>query len=93
MGAQLFPLLVQEIPRLQGLAGEAGEEGGVISPGHEADVLAVVLAGVEEAVLLGKLPDLGLGQLPQGKANVGKLALGQTGQKIGLILGSVCGLI
>ena len=52
---------------------------------HEADVLAVVLAGVAEALGLRDVPDLRLGELPQRKQGPGQLALGHGGQHITLV--------
>ena len=52
-----------------------------------------MLPGGDKAVFLGNLTDFRLGQFPQGKQNVLQLLLGQTSQKIGLIFGSIPGLI
>ena len=89
MAAHHLPLGIQKIPGLQLLAGVGGEKSGVIPAGYEADVLTVVLAGVEKAVLFRQLPYLGLGEITQGEANLGQLLLAEAGEEIGLVLGPV----
>ena len=80
---------IQEVPGAQLPAGVFLQKGGVVPAGHKADVLAVVLPGVQEAVLCGNFPDLLLGEAPQGELHPGQLLLTQAGQKIGLVLGPV----
>ena len=86
-------LLIQIIAGGEGVAGVLLQKGGVIPTGDKADVLAVVLAGIDKAVLLGNLPHLLLGQRAQRELNVGKLLLAETGEKIGLVFGGVCGAL
>ena len=92
VGSHHLAVYVQILSCRIGFAGVAGEKSGVVPIGNKADILAVVLAGVDEALLLGNLPDFFFGQVPQRELNVGHLILIQTGQKIGLILGSIFGL-
>ena len=85
--------LVQKISLGIGLSGVALQKGGVVPVRHEADVLAVVLPGGDKAVFFRYGADLGLGQFPQGEEGVLQHILGQAVEKIGLILGLICGLI
>ena len=61
-------LLVYKIAGLHGLAGIALQKGGVIAVRHKADVLAVVLAGIDKFVLLRDGTHLGLVQSTQRQA-------------------------
>ena len=90
MAAHHIAVCVQIIPGRIGLAGVAFHEGNVIAVGDKADILAVPLAGVDEAVLFRNAADFLFGQFPEGEADVGQLILGKGGQKISLILGAVC---
>ena len=69
------------------------QKGPVVSAGDEADILAVVLFGGDEALGFRNGADLCLCQLPQGEADVPELVLVKAGKKIGLVLGWVCRLI
>ena len=84
---------VQVISLGIGFSGVALQKGTVIPVRDKTDVLTVMLPGGDKAVFLGNLTDFRLGQFPQGKQNVLQLLLGQTSQKIGLIFGSIPGLI
>ena len=84
---------VQKIPGGVVLAGVALQKGCVVAVRDEADVLRVVLPGVDEAVFLRDGAHLLLGQAAQGELNPGKLLLIQTGEEIALILGLVRRLI
>ena len=84
---------VQKITGSIVLAGVALQKGDVVSVRYETDILTVMLPGCDEAMLRGDGPDLRLGQIAQRKQGVGKHILGQAVEKVGLILGSVRGLI
>ena len=84
---------VQKIPGRIVLAGVAFQKCRVVAVRDEADVLRVVLPGVDEAVFLRDGAHLLLGQAAQGELNPGKLLLVQTGEEIALILGLVRRLI
>ena len=71
------------------LSREVLHELGVIPVGHKADVLAVVLAGVDEVPLLRNLPHLGLVQAAQRQAYPGQLLLGEVVQHIALVFALV----
>lgn len=71
------------------LAGEVLHEAGVIAVRHKADILAVVLAGVDEMLLFRDLTHFGLVQPPQRQAHMGQLLLGQVIEHIALILALV----
>ena len=81
-----LPLKIQKIPLRVGFSGVPLQKRAVVTIGNKADVLAVPFPGVDEAILLGNLPDLGFCKGAQGKLNVRHLLLIQAGKKIGLIL-------
>ncbi len=84
--AQRGPVLIQEGTRRIVRPGSAADKGAVVPVGYKADVLAVPLAGVEQAGLCGDLPHLFLGQLPQREQGPGQLLLVKDGQYVALVL-------
>ena len=82
-------LLVQKRPDRGGVSYGALNKIRVFAVRHKADVLAVVLSGVDKSMGLGNLPHLGLMEAPQGEQRMGQLVLGQHIQEIGLVLGTV----
>ena len=86
MGAVHLPVGAHELPGRELLASPAADKGSVVPVGHKADVLAVPLAGIDKAVLLGQGPGLVFGQPPQGQQQPGKLPLGQGVEHIALVL-------
>ena len=84
---------IQEIPGLGNRACVTADKFHVIAAGDKADILAVLLPGVDKALLLGNLPGLLLGQLSEGEQGVDELMLIHACQKIGLILGGIQRLI
>ena len=81
-----LPLKIQKISLRIGFTGVPLQKRAVVTVGNKADVLAVPLPGVDEAILLGNLSNLSLCQPAQRKLNVRHLFLIQAGKKIGLIL-------
>ena len=71
----------------------AADKGGIVPVGHKADVLALVLLGIDKPLLGGHGPDLVLGQPAQGEQAVAELVLGQVIQHIALVLLRVEGLV
>ena len=63
----------------------------IISVRHKADVLAVVLAGVDEVHTLGQFAHVRLGHTAQRKQHMSQLVLRQVVEHIALILGRVQG--
>ena len=86
VSAYLFAVLVQKIACRVVLAGEVLHEAGVVAVRHKADILAVVLAGVDKMLLFRDLTHFGLVQPPQRQAHMGQLLLGQVIEHIALIL-------
>ncbi len=82
---------VDEIARLRPDAERALQKAGVVAVRHEADVLAVGLAGVPEAVRGGERAHLGLAQAAEREQRVRQLLLRHRVQHIGLVLGGVPG--
>ncbi len=68
------------------LTGKILHEAGIVTVRHKADVLTVVLAGVDELVLFGNFPHLGLVQAAQRQPDVRQLLLRQVVEHIALIL-------
>ena len=66
---------VQKIPGGVVFAGVAFQKCRIITVRHEADVLRVVLPGVDKAVFLRDGAYLLLGQTAEGELNPGKLLL------------------
>ena len=89
VSAHLFAILVQKITCRVMLAGEVLHEAGVIAVRHKADILAVVLAGIDEMLLFRDFTHFGLVQPPQRQAHMGQLLLGQVIEHIALILALV----
>ena len=82
---------VQERARLGPVIQDPLDGIGVLPVGHEADILAVGFVGVDESVLLGDLPGMGLVVSAQGETGMGQLLLGQVVQYIALVLFRVQG--
>ena len=83
---------VQKRAGLGFLAGARGDDLRVVAVGDEADVLAVVLAGVAEAGFGGDLPRVGLAEGAEGEFDAGELLLRQVVEDVALVLGLVEGL-
>ena len=73
-------------------AGVALHKADVIAIGYKADILAVMLAGVAKALLLGNFADGGLVHAAQRELGVGQLILRQHVQNVALVLVGVQGL-
>ena len=89
VGAHLFSADVEEIARRIVFAGEVLHEAGIVAIGHEADVLTVVLAGVDESLLLGDGAHLALVQPAQRQTDVSQLRLREVVEHIALVLALV----
>ena len=89
MPAHNIALQIQIIACRIVLAGVAPEERRVISIGDKTDILAVPLPGGNQSLLFGDFPNLRFAECSQGEKNVCQLRLGETGQKISLILAVV----
>ena len=92
MRADDIAVQVQERAGLGFLAGARGDDLRVVAVGDEADVLAVVLAGVAEAGFGGDLPRVGLAEGAEGEFDAGELLLRQVVEDVALVLGLVEGL-
>ena len=92
MGPQHVPALIQKGAGGVVPARVVLEKGGVVPVGDKADVLAVPLPGADQPLLLGDVPDLLLGQPPQGEAHPCELRLGERPEDIALVLLRVEGL-
>ena len=92
MGTQTPAVLIQEGPRRVLPPHVPAEESGIIPVWDEADILALLLLRVAEALPCGNGPDLLLGQPPQGESAAGQLLLGQAVQHVALVLLRVEGL-
>ena len=86
MAAQYPAGLIHKIAGDQSRAAVLPQEGHVIPVGNEADVLAVRLLGVGQAVGGGQSPERRLLIVAGRKQQMGELVLGQLAEKIGLVL-------
>ena len=94
MLAENMALGVDELSGCEAFSGIMLDEVAVVTVHDEADVLGVVLTGVDEAVLLGYLSNLFLrGEVPERKHGVRELLLGQEVEHIALILCEVFRLL
>ena len=89
MGAHHLAALIQKIPGGVVLAGELLHKAGIVAVRHKADILTVVLLGVDKAVLLRDLSHLGLVQRTQRQTDMRQLLLRKVIQHIALILALV----
>ena len=92
MGPQHLPVQVQKGAFRVVFAGILLHEFHIVPVGNEADVLAVMLAGVDKAQPLRDLPNFRFFQLPQGEDRAGELLLGEHIEHIALILAQIKGL-
>ena len=76
------------------LSGIVLDEVAVVAVHHEADVLGIVLPGIEEAVMLRQRPHLVLAfEIAEGEGGMGQLLLTQEVEHIALVLLQVPGLL
>ena len=85
VGAHLPALGIEEVPVRVVLAGEILHEFLIVAVRHKADILTVVLAGVDEMLLFGNGAHFGLVERPQWQPHMGQLFLCQIIKHIALI--------
>ena len=85
-------LLVNKIPCHPGIFGVVLDHASIVPVWHKANVLAVRLVCVDEAILLCNLPHLRLPQITEWKLCMRKLLLRHRIEDIALVLGFVQGL-
>ena len=85
VGAHLPALGIEEVPVRVVLAGEILHELLIVAVRHKADILTVVLAGVDEMLLFGNGAHFGLVERPQWQPHMGQLFLCQIIKHIALI--------
>ena len=89
MGAHHPAVFVQKITCRVAFAGEVLHKAGIVAIRHKADILTVVLAGIDEFVLLRNLAHLGLVQAAQRQADMRQLLLGEVVEHVALVLALV----
>ncbi len=82
---------IQEISLGIVLAGVALHECHIVSIGHEADILGIMLAGVDETLCFGNGSGISFAHIAQGEQGMRQLELGQTGKYIALVLAQIRG--
>ena len=88
VGAHHLAALIQKISGGVVLAGKLLHKAGVVAVRHKADILTVVLLGVDKAVLLRDLSHLGLVQRTQRQTDMRQLLLREVIQHIALVSAS-----
>ena len=86
---QHLSLLIHKIAREGGSSDCPLNEGGIISVGDKADILTIMLVGIDQAVGLGQLANLGFLKTTQREKRMSQLLLGQHVEKIALILAAI----
>ena len=85
MPSDLFSRFIEEIALRVMLSGKVLHETGVVAVRHEADVLTVVLPGVDELLLFRNFTHFGLVESAQWKPDMSQLFLRQIVQHITLV--------
>ena len=91
MPAHNLSIQIQEVPRNKRRACPTLDKACIIAVRNEADVLTVMLPGVDEALLFRDFPDLLFGKGPQGKQRPSKLILGKRIKEVALVFRKVQG--